>query len=137
MTISYWMKGSPTYTWMNPLEKNNGSVGWQIQVSPSEAVGIRIDTSAGSNQCAYFNSSDNFFDGNWHYITITLNSGNIILYKDGAPDNTGTYQVGGGFGSPSSGLIFQGYQFVGALDEAAIWNTALTAAQIQTIYQHE
>lgn len=77
-------------------------------------------------------------DGQWHHVAATCTSGTIQMYVDGVasgstsavspnPANNNTYI---GYGHTTSDF---GY-FNGAIDDVAMFNVALTAAQIKDIY---
>jgi Concanavalin A-like lectin/glucanases superfamily len=85
----------------------------------------------------YVTSPRKYNDGKWHYIVITYDGLDLVLYIDGAavarsshtgivlPDNTGSQPVRIGANS----LIAQGY-FVGKVDEVRIWNRALASGDV-------
>jgi hypothetical protein len=73
-------------------------------------------------------------DGNWHYVAVTGNGNAGTFYIDGSASGTFAFKaIAGNAGSP---LYLGSYQgggcFSGNIDELAIWNRALTAAEIQT-----
>ncbi|MFD1936956.1 LamG-like jellyroll fold domain-containing protein [Nonomuraea mangrovi] len=83
-------------------------------------------------------------DGQWHHVVATQGSGGMVLYVDGASVGTnpqtnaegysGYWRVGGDNlnawpSRPSSD------NFAGSLDEAAVYSTALTAAQVAEHWQ--
>ena len=85
-------------------------------------------------------------NGEWHHVAATYN-GAWNLYLDGALDgsltvnepanNANIAPVGVGTAMNSSGLrgsdaaVFTGGDFSGAIDEARIWDSARTQAEIQ------
>jgi hypothetical protein len=81
-------------------------------------------------------SNLNWDPGTWHQIAVTYDNTNFKIYWDGqlkqskpatgtiVSDNTDTYL----------GMIFNTYFYDGAMDELKIYNTALTASQIQSAY---
>ena len=80
-------------------------------------------------------------DGNWHHIAVTRtgSSGAIKLYVDGNQQGTGTRK--GSFTSATSKINigwFNGYGYYnnGSIDEAAIYNTALSSTEIQQHYSN-
>ncbi|WP_068920838.1 LamG-like jellyroll fold domain-containing protein [Planobispora rosea] len=83
-------------------------------------------------------------DGQWHHVVATQGPGGMALYVDGTPAGTnpqvnaegytGYWRIGGdnlnGWPSrPSSD------DFAGSLDEAAVYSTVLTAAQVAEHWQ--
>ena len=85
-------------------------------------------------------SVSNIADGNWHHIATTQNGTSLDIYLDGVKQNTSTITVV----SPSTNIgdnfkigryfLSAANYFDGSIDEVAIWNTALTSTQIQSIY---
>ena len=99
---------------------------------------------------AYSANSTNFLanDGLWHHVVGVCDEANgfIYLYKDGALVASATIPAGSGIlasttplsiGARQSGN-FAGtnydYQLYGAVDDVAVYSTALSAAKIQTHY---
>ncbi len=75
----------------------------------------------------------------WQYFAVTMNTlGNVTLYKNGVVIATGTTDV------PRMGIVrsdnyfgksnFGNAYYAGGLQDAAIFNVALTSAQIQATY---
>jgi hypothetical protein len=84
-------------------------------------------------------SSGGVTDVNWHHVAATK-SGNITtFYVDGATASGATfYQTTFTFGSPvaiGSRGDARGGTFFGMVDEPTIYNRALSAAEVQAIYQ--
>lgn len=103
------------------------------------ASGIEVFTNGGSE---YESSPLDVADGNWHYIAVTADSGNTVsFYADGIP--CGTASLGGTNAGPwgsylpmSVGEVYgSGLGIIGSIDELAVWNIALTRAQITELYQ--
>ena len=83
--------------------------------------------------------STTYNDGNWHNIILTCTTSTANLYIDGS--NVGSPTIGTAtITSTDNGAIGArtaptgGFFFNGSIDEVAIWNTALTSTQIQSIY---
>jgi len=88
-------------------------------------------------------SSNSYNDGSWHYLVATQGANGMALYVDGAltgsntvttnQSYTGYWRIGG------DNLNSWPYQptsdyFAGSVDEAAVYPTALTAAQVSAHY---
>ena len=84
--------------------------------------------------------------GNWHMAAATYdpNAKTAILYWDGQPVGTvnniaaatptnGQFSIGA-IGPPCSEAAFFCQHFTGAIDEVAVWNYPLAAAQVSEIY---
>ena len=103
--------------------------------------------SGGSNWATVDTTGYQLNDGNWHYVAATYtgggNASNITLYVDGAAaTNVVTNQAGtvGSLGNGPDACAWLGEHvggassLYGAIDEAAIYNTALSPTQIYDHY---
>jgi len=74
-------------------------------------------------------------DGIWQLVTVTYDGTTARMYLDGKNIATASYT--GGIQENSSGLTIGGsaYYFNGNLDEARIYNRALSANEVQNLYQ--
>lgn len=138
MTLSIWAK-SPDNTQsgsamtVGTLASGGGS-GYEIYNPDTSTIRFGAGTSGG------FKTTDAAqpWDGNWHNIIGVYNTTHILIYVDGQLRNTtastenivnlGTDLNAGGWGA---GVNY----FNGTIDEIAIWNRSLTAAEITNIYQ--
>ncbi len=78
-------------------------------------------------------------DKNWHMVAVTKNGSAVNLYIDGA-DVTGaitpdTCAATGGVTNLGSYATYNTLPWNGSLDEVALWGSALTAANITTLWQ--
>jgi len=83
------------------------------------------------------------WDGNWHHVAGTYDGAAVRLYVDGAQIGSGTpatFRIGYNL-STSNDLFIGGYKgpatflFNGSVDEPAIYNRTLTAAEISQIFK--
>jgi len=73
-------------------------------------------------------------DGNWHLITGVRSAGTIIIYVDGVQQNTaGNTNGASPAASPRIGAFSNGYYWPGQIDDARIYNRALSAAEVGTM----
>ena len=76
-------------------------------------------------------------DTNWHHVAVTKSGSTVTFYVDGAGLPQVTYNSVFEFSTPAA-IAAQGDNlggsFLGNIDELAIYNRALTAAEIQSIY---
>ncbi len=77
-------------------------------------------------------------DGSWHLIAIVLSGTNLSFYVDGAFDVTRTSAAP--LSTTNTGVIGResdssGSYFNGLLDDVRVYNRALSAAEIQRLYQ--
>ena len=82
-------------------------------------------------------SSSSITSGAWNHIAGTYDGSNVVAYLNGTPGSptakTGT--VYNGTGDINIGRYPGGRYFDGSIDEAAVYNTALTQAQITDHYR--
>jgi len=86
-------------------------------------------------------------DTQWHYVTITFNGSDLIMYLDGkqidiedtegaVPDNTETHLL-----NTETRLLFIGGNvddkdfFIGDIDEVRLWDRALSAQEVKEVYE--
>ena len=86
-------------------------------------------------------------DTQWHFVTITFNGSDLIMYLDGkqvdientegaVPDNTETHLL-----NTETRLLFIGGNvddkeyFIGDIDEVRIWDRALSAQEVKKAYK--
>jgi len=147
-TVEFWMKTSSTQA-MTFLEKNPGcwysGAGWDFRISTDIGLNghVTFECWGGTTVFGGTEHSYTLCDGQWHHIAATRAGRYISMYIDGAfqPDasgpvaavfnvnNTMPLQMGrtvceGSFGVP----------FNGALDEVSFYNRALSAGEINTLY---
>jgi len=86
-------------------------------------------------------SGVNIMDGNWHHIAVISSSGNYKIYVDGilrASGNMTTNTVLSGIATIGAYKVYSDGtdQFIGQIDEVAIYNRALSTEEIQQQYQY-
>jgi hypothetical protein len=100
----------------------------------------------GSAQFTVAGGRSNLNDGGWHHVSVVLERyydgvhDRLVIYVDGVVDGTGTLPAAGW--NVSSTRDFEigrlqgtnGFGFIGALDEWAVYDVALSATQIATHY---
>jgi len=136
ITIEAWIKVNQTnsdYNWRGLVTKGNSS--WRMQETPD--VG-RIYF-AGSGLSTDLSGNRNLNDEQWHHVATIYDGTNIYLYVDGVLDastpatgtiwqNNSPVEIGNTYNNPNN------YCFDGLIDEASIYNRALSAAEIAAIY---
>ncbi len=80
-------------------------------------------------------------DTNWHHVAVTRKGTHVVFYVDGVAYAAPTYTAGPfSFSAPAYiGAWWNPYgevdnSFYGAIDELAVYNRELTAAELQAIY---
>jgi Concanavalin A-like lectin/glucanases superfamily/Immunoglobulin I-set domain len=137
ITAMVWVKGYPTDGRIqSPM--SHGDQSWHFGWDSSG----KVHWSSGNNG-GEITSSQVVNDGNWHLLTGVYDGNENLLYIDGALDSTApaTGTISGNTsdvylgGSPDyTGTANEEY-FSGSICQAAFFTNALTAAQIQTVYE--
>lgn len=115
--------------------------GWQLKISSTGVVQVRTGTSTGENTVVV-SDSGGYADGNYHMAVFVKNGSNILLYVDGVLQTstisfaTLVYsadvklRIGKGNHSNAS----QDWYNAGAVDDIALFDRALTQANIDKLY---
>jgi hypothetical protein len=142
-TIAAWIKtakiGVPI------LSKCNGNGEWEenekeFYVADSDTSEFENDGTPEyvGNACDWIRGEENVNDGKWHHVAVTWDSAEEkgLVYIDGvettgeagfsgeADNDDDTIRIGSGDGAHSSG------DFIGRIDDVAIFDVTLTAGQI-------
>jgi hypothetical protein len=133
--------------WMNSTQTNSfvGVVGKHDAASSNNGITMQMDQGRprveikGPGPTLLLNPSTPLLnDGNWHHMALTFQSGGqAVLYVDGQAKATGTAPVFSFNASPLRfGTMLDGFwtPYNGLLDEVQIYNRALSAAEIQSIF---
>ena len=138
-TYSAWIKTSAAgANDMIVAESNNTTAERYIFKTTTNKASFNCRDSSGNMLSAIGTTSVN--DGNWHFI-VGVRSGNTgYIYVDGVLEATSTNGSVGScdvaadvyIGGRYSGA---GLEFSGTIDDVSIFNTALTSAQISSMYQ--
>jgi len=125
-------------------ESNPGVLRVLVQFTPTASLIIDpVPTAAGT-----------WNDGNWHQITVTLDrDGLLTIYMDGAYNTSTSIATYNGINLNSAGHFWIGAYgnstgtapqlatpnmlFAGSVDEARVWNKALSAAEVAANYNVE
>lgn len=146
-TVSLWFNATTgateDYPYIYALGTASNYQGFSLSNRSGNTYKLRINNNSGGSYSQDVSSTLNISAGTWYHIVITRSGNTINLYLDG---NTTPYlslnssEVGSntinntefktGFGDQAASTRY----FAGNLDELAIWNTALTSTQIQSIY---
>jgi 6-phosphogluconolactonase (cycloisomerase 2 family) len=132
-TISGYIKTTKTNGYIFQAE---ASYGYHLLIEDQKPSLVLWYNNTG-NGCSG-NTSIN--DGNWHHVVAVYNGTQSKLYIDGNLDKTcdsGTLVSRDGSSALTIGsgdLNASAYNFKGTIDEVAIWNDVLTAAEITALY---
>ncbi len=148
LTLSFWMKanttdndswerifqhgteGSNTRTWLIDQFGSSGKTNMRVDTQPNDDV-------TGDHNQNIATGGPVTFDDQWHYVFYTVDTGNFGKIVNDVSVTTGTYKDGDGLYNTRPLYIFGrngGGEYVGMLDDIGIWNTALSLAEGQAIY---
>ena len=162
ITISLWMKPDVLATpWANNyLVSLNRWNGWKLQLQDSPKLFFTVKAIHEGNEVWYDrdNADPTITMGEWYHVAVTFKNGEMAFYLDGTAvkvwDNTPGTAIA--LDTPINLTIGQdlptniyttddtspyfvnwGGYFKGVLDDVRIYKAALTAAQVQSIYNLE
>lgn len=132
ITVEAWIyTGSLPADWHAIVAKGGSS--WRVMCNAPSPV--TFSTTGLSN--VDFTGNKNVCDGKWHHVACVYDGTMKYIYVDGMLDAS----------TPASGMIAQdsspasignetdqGYHWYGLIDEVSIYNRALSASEIQAIY---
>ena len=158
-TISAWVKSTtssfgPIFNISSNTALDTGY--WMgLQFSGGSPGRLEFGLRPNAGDYIFYTSSNTYNDGNWHHVAVTSNGSSYKLFIDGAEDTgaatsgTNNSNVVGGWiddmavknscniGAQRRNADNNNGYFNGNIDELAIWDSALTAAQIDNIYKGE
>jgi len=143
LTIGFWVKAATgdNDNWVRFARKatgGSGAQGWILsRYNNTDNINIRTDTQGAGgafnqNRPSGGDAARSILDGEWHYLTFTLDNGDVAEYIDGAEVWSGTYPHGNGF-SNSIEMYLGGrndHSYVGLMDDVSVWSTALDPGEI-------
>jgi hypothetical protein len=139
MTLSAWIKPTDVANYRQIISKfgSSGNYSHEIMLAPTGE--LRMDVSGnGTNDQSLVTSGLGLTSGNWYHIAGTFNAGRVTLYVNGVQQATTTLSVTSlypGTTNPSIGRDPAGSQFFkGNIDDARIYNRALSAAEVKALY---
>lgn len=146
LTLCAWVKTSASAV-------TRGMIGRMGNTFPNYAYALRMDTGSAIAQFGVsglgsdfesVNGTTTINDGAWHLVVGTYTpSTNIKVYVDGQLQNTNTTSIPASLYNPSGIIVTIGSTYdvnlnepwIGNIDDAFIFNRALTLAEIKMLYQ--
>lgn len=121
-----------------------GPIGLVIRLkNRDQAFGPLGNTSADSVGTAAVNETVGFPTGNWQHVGVVADGSQLRLYRNGAEVATAAYspplgqpitpELGIGVTPDDGGFPWSGF-WQGKIDDVGLWNTALSAAQMASIF---
>lgn len=145
-TYSAWVKLTSTSTQFIFARYDSAATGGGVvQLYNDSAVGVRALISDDSLATYdYVTAGTSYRDSIWHKYDFVCDSTNIYIYVDGGLiDYTAISAASGSLSNTSAVLKIGGradvtvYPFLGNITNLQIYNSALTTAQIQNLYNTE
>ena len=146
-SVALWVQTTDTLALYdligNRADFGNGNF-FSVRMTGDGTVSAEVDEdAAGTNYIGVKSGKSGLNDGNWHHIVVTRSGTTLNLYIDGDLSKSGT---GNGAANINNGKAFKlGRSLVSAstsrfspdalFDDVAIYNTALTASQVMSLYQ--
>lgn len=143
-SVSVWIKSTgltgSRNTIIGDTDADNDNAIWLLcNTAGSTKQHVYVRTAAG---VLLVNAESVFtpYDGKWHHLVFTDANGTIAFYMDNKKDTgiVGTY-VRASLGTDSSGIGFRNAPtkdyFGGWIDDLIIYNTALSQAEVTTLYR--
>jgi len=147
-SVECWVKGYPQSVDAGIMTKGYGGGGEQFNLDCGSGSGatphsFRFFFRDASGATHLVNTTNNPADGLWHYLAGVVNetNGKVILYVDGLPAGTVTFNPGLGVLAGTRGMTIGGrasnsttnvndLQFIGFIQDAAVYGYALTPQQV-------
>ncbi len=134
LTVEMWIKRDRLTIPGVPLDRlivSNGDAGWAILPSDSNRIWWSLTAINNVESNASIGATNT-----WYHIAVTHDSGQACFYVNGALDVCRSYNVT--FNSSGQGYTMGGRGLAefydGLIDEAAVYNRPLSAAEIAAIY---
>jgi hypothetical protein len=130
-TLAVFVKGTPgngNRNWFTKGTNIGGGLGvHQYGIGGSSTIGMNFDGGAGGSAI----SATNVFDGQWHHVAGIKRGNTAEIWIDGKQEGTGTITGSSDQGGFAIGRMGQCCEyFNGQMDEAKIWNRALSSTEI-------
>jgi hypothetical protein len=141
-SVEAWVNGGAQSTDAGLVTKGSGGGGEQFNLdcgAANHAFRFFVRDAGGGAHLANGTVTPN---SRWHHLVGVCNesAGSVVLYVDGVSNASGTITAGSGLlsaatpmsiGARQSGTAQYDDQFVGSMEEVAIYNVALSAAQVR------
>ena len=144
ISVSFWMKQSDSAQMTLVTKNRSGFLQWDISRNRFNQMVFTLKNVDGEVATAL---SDGAFatDGDWHHVVGVYDGSSIQIYGDGVALDSTPPQLSGAIfdynhdmcvGSRWVGHSCENYYNfnIGSIDELAIWERALTTAEIQGLY---
>ena len=130
--ISFWFNAdtAPTYTTLiQSGSEGSYSDGFRIYRYSNTALAFWKGQGGYSN---IFGNIGTTATGSWHHVVVTRSGSTSTFYLNGSSIDTGTDSQS--YTSTAFQMSFTTYPFDGLMDEVALWDSALSSANVNSIY---
>lgn len=143
LTLEAWIKPDVVNDYKQIISKfgDIGSYSYQFGLAPNGALRTDLSQTGGPVYEQLTSPTNVLTAGQWQHVAVTFNGGATALYVNGAEVANATLPVTSIFGGGTADLNIGrdpvssgGQYFDGLIDEPSIYNRALTAAEIASIY---
>ena len=146
LTMMLWINPSqaPGINWGRLINKQGntaGDVDWALILTNNLTPDFRIVTDSGFYQRS---TSETLTTGTWYHLAATWDGSSMKIYVNGATSGsststTGTQLINSGnelaFGAGLQTVPLANRAYAGHMDSVHVFNKALSAAEIQTVYE--
>jgi len=146
ITISAWIKREEANRVHQICEKSNednNERSYMFFINADNELIFRVSTDGKSGTNVSAESAGTIASGSWAHVAATHNqstdelqvyingsaNGSAVPFSDNLHDSTARFNIGARHDGPME------YHFDGLIDEVIIWNTSLTADEIQQVYE--
>jgi hypothetical protein len=142
-SISFWFKSTDTGT-RHIVSKTDGSSGWLLTLAVGQ-VRWKLASSSGGSSCGII-TTPTYNDGAWHHVVATYSAStpgsvaDMAIYIDGSlatttteSDPLGSNTIANSASFNVSGRTDGSALFPGSVDEVAVYNKALSPAEVMWI----
>ncbi len=142
-TVSAWIRplGTGNRIILYRRDPNSPNYGWQFYIRSDATGGDLIFAIDNADGFQYVHSDFNGFSSQpgWYYVAATVNGSSMSVYVNGALNGTATF-TNAIENVPTSLLLgkagFGANYFNGTIDEVAIFDRPLTAAEVSQFYNN-
>jgi len=136
LTLSAWVKLSSATTNQFYISKRGSGNAYQISSFSNKAAGMSIWIGGSRKDLI---GTTNHVQDVWYHVVGTYDGSNMRIYLNGVEENS--VPQTGAIDTTTAKLILgaydgSGYSFDGEISNAAIFNTALSATDVETLYNN-